>query len=228
MSDVPDVTDTVRIHFNWSIGEPTGFGSRFFMAYTGSGDDPSDLVGVANEVMGLYNTHLKSFFSTSKTLENVQVYDLNGSTSQGISTSSAVVGTESGSDLPANCAAVLRFKETISYRGGHPRMYLPAFTDADSDGQLIWNPTSLSNLVTAWNAFITAFTGYTHGAIVIGAQVNVHLYSGVDKMQPPAGKWRGPPYPYPPKYKSSPVEPNAVTNVSSDPRYGSQRRRLNA
>lgn len=69
-----------------------------------------------------------------------------------------VQGGTGGGDFPANCAIVVSWKESISYRGGHPRTYLTAVPRSmGSDPQHVTGAYATA-LQAAANSLISAVT----------------------------------------------------------------------
>lgn len=62
-------------------------------------------------------------------------------------------GTFSGESVPMNVAAVVSWRLSVRYRGGHPRSYLAGFADAARADEVSWNTTN----ITAWSSQVSNF-----------------------------------------------------------------------
>lgn len=222
MPPLPTVTNTIRVHAGFT--QDTGAsGSRMFFTYTGGPPTSTDLTSMAASIAGFWNTLLCPYMVDSSTLVEIGCTDLNvTSGAQGI-WSGSHNGGMTGALLPASAAAVIDFKILRRYRGGKPRIYLPAPDATALANEQQWTNTFQGNLHTAFNTFISDVTGLSYTSFTVQAHANVSYYSGVYTTTPP---WRGPGYKYPPKPRSSPVTPDAVIATLVRPTVGSQRRRL--
>lgn len=122
--------------------------------------------------------------------------------------SNTTVGGRAFASLPLNVAACVGWRVQQHYRGGHPRMYLPAIATADVQGPRSLTATKASALAGAGNAFHLGVNGSSAGAFT-GAKLGI--VSFVFRKA-----WRDPP-----------VFRDFVTNSAHcDTRIDSMRRRL--
>jgi hypothetical protein len=221
MTALPDVLGVVRVALIGTFGEDVDVVNRFYMDCGEITGGPSDLDAFCAAVAAAWNTNLVTFFDATYTLTEVVAEDLTSAVSPVGSALVSHTGTRGGSALSGSACALLRFKIGRRYRGGHPRMYLSALTDADQTDMQTWSPTALANLVAAFEDFIadvisaleTAYTstGATH--------VNVSYYDGFENITYPSGRTYARP-----KLRTSPVTDNVIS-YSANPKIASQRRR---
>jgi hypothetical protein len=121
----------------------------------------------------------------------------------------------------------LGFKVAQYYRGGKPRIMLPLGIQTDLSDAATWTSGFVAAVDSGFAAFITAMLGTAVSSITLGEHVAISYYHGVDKNQPPAGRWRGPGYKYPPLIRGTPAQ-YAITGYLAKTKLGSVRRRLNA
>lgn len=114
-------------------------------------------------------------------------------------------GAQAGTPIPANCTACISWKSNLHYRGGHPRLYLPApGTTTTVSGTRQWSVAYRTALANGAEAFrgdlVTLYAGRT------ARHVAVHRTVGGVVQTPPIVL--------------------AVVSASVDIRIDSQRRRL--
>ena len=111
--------------------------------------------------------------------------------------------------FPANVALVVSWHEAISYRGGHPRTYLPGIpSGASADPQHVLGSYA-AGVQTAANAFLAGINGAAWPtALGASALVVVHYHLHHVVLDPPVA--------------------NFITAATVNTRIDSQRRRLQA
>jgi hypothetical protein len=116
-------------------------------------------------------------------------------------------GTEAGAAIDdASASKCLSWTSSVYWRGGKPRTYLPAVTQADSVNGVIITAAAQTALKAAGVAFITAVNALTNGTIATTKLGFVSFRSGnVDRPAPLFFE---------------------INSALSHPRLGTQRRRL--
>lgn len=133
-----------------------------------SGDPPvvADLNSFATTVFDALVSYVIAYISHDTQLQNVILTDL--------SSDSAAVGenpgstdcTFSGDPISAGSATLLNFTILRRYRGGKPRLYLPAPGTAALETQSTWTSDFISGISGGWTSFLAHVQGITTGAFV--------------------------------------------------------------
>lgn len=164
------------MHFN--AGASSKAMSTLHFSYGGTAPASSDLAVIAGGFETAFSSHLASLMAANNELKQVVLQDL-GSSSPGVGISSTpVVGTRSGPDIPAGSAVLIGFEIKRKFRGGKPRVYLPFGVANDIVGAGGWDSTFVNSVTSSWSAFITAVLALTSGPTSLTAQVNVSYYRG--------------------------------------------------
>jgi hypothetical protein len=177
-----------------------------------SNDGPftgADLLTAAGDFFSLWTSLFSALMSDEVTTIAVTAKDISvadGAESTFVATS-PVVGARGSTSLPANCAIVISWKEAISYRGGHPRTYLPGIpSDVRADPQHT-NSTFRGQVITAANTFLANVAAHTWPtAFGPGALVVIHYSLNDTPLVPP--------------------HTGVLLSALADTRIDSQRRRL--
>lgn len=214
----------VRCALDYVNSDGADAGSRFYLSYSGSSPSGANCITLANDVVTAWNTHIAAFITLHYTLNEVDVVDLSSDVAASGQSNTTSAGTGPDPAPPTNVAINVEYDIARRYRGGKPRMYFPPSPNDNLADQSHW----ASGLITSFNAAVGAFFAEIE-ALTIGSMgtldhVNVSYYHGFDKNQPPAGKWRGPGYKYPPLPRSTPLF-DSVEGYSTKALVGSQRRR---
>jgi hypothetical protein len=196
-------------------------GSRFFLSYTGSPPNGTDLGILATAVMTSWGAHWKQIVVASEALIGVICTDLSSDTGAVGSWSGSLSGTASGTPLPASAAIMVGHRQPRRYRGGQPRTYMRGGVEEDLSGHNQWSPSQISSWQTNWGDFIADIEATSGMSITIQDIVLVSFYTGFNTVGPDAeGRYR-----YPPKKRDSPLV-NNITGSYVAAKVGSQRRRL--
>lgn len=223
---MPPLPSTEAIRVSLQVGDETeGYaGSRFFLSYSGGTPSTGDMTTLCEGVGTAWGAHLKAYQTDAGALATVTCEDLSDAEGAVATTSPAIVGTRSGSPLPAQCAATVGFFIRRKYRGGKPKIFLPIGATADQADGATWGDTFITDLTAAFGAFIVAVLATSGLGVTLQNHVSISYYDGYNTTTPP---WRGPGYKYPPKLRASPVQ-DIVTGYLVADKIGSQRRRRNA
>lgn len=196
---------------------------RFYLAYTGTAPTNAQCATFAGNVgtewaasMAPYTN--SDFTATSADVEDVSI--LSGGTGAGTFTH---VGTQSGTPLGGQVASLINFGIARRYRGGKPRVYHPAGSEAGLASINQWSTTQQTNVNAAWTSFINALIGVPWSGGTISGQVNVSYYAGFASYQNPVTmRWKNLNTP-----RATPVV-DTITSHSLNLLLGTQRRRISA
>ena len=149
--------------------------------------EPADLVSVADVFATAYSTDFLPVLCTALVHADVTAKDISvvdGAVGLSI-VHAGDTGAISSQPAQANCALVISWKESLSYRGGHPRTYLCGWPMADaSDGQHV-NGTYAASVQTHANTFLGDINAATYPvALGVGDLAVVH-YRLNDAVQTP-------------------------------------------
>lgn len=219
MPVLPPAPKCLRVDLFQSQPGNTRVRDRFFLQYTGANPSAADLTTLANTIVTSWNTNMRTFFNTGHSLTGVEVTDLNSNLGAQVVVSAAVAGTRAGVGLEGAQAAIVKFRVTRRYRGGHARIYLCAGVNADMASSTSWVAAFPGNLSTAWAAFMTANTTAPPASLAALTHVNVSYFSGFSNHTYPSGRIK--------PVATLRVTPtiDAVISYSVNPNFGSQRRR---
>ena len=220
----PPAVQAVRCKLDYVQVDSSLGGSRFYLAYTGSAPSPSNCSTLAADIGTQWASHLAGFVNTGFSLGEVDVLDLASSSGSSGQDNTVHAGTDTGAVLPASICVNVEYNIARRYRGGKPRMYLPAPNQTRLQDEGHWTTAYASGLNTAMAAFFTALEALSIGSMGTLSHVNISFFHGVNTSTPP---WRGPGYKYPPKYRDTPLV-DAVEGYATKLLVGSQRRRRNA
>jgi len=181
--------------------------------YVGPLPTGTTLNSLCNSWANAWNTHMAPVHFPDVTLLTVECWDLTapdaGYGSQpGLSFAGTLIG---GTSLPANIAAVVSWKVSYRWRGGHPRTYWPAGSTNSVANARSWT-------VPAMQAFETANSGY------LGA-VNAISVGGISGHAVCVRRWNTPVRGEPPVEYDPPLVLD-ITSLDVDSRIDTQRRRL--
>lgn len=217
----PSVPNVTQIVLTFDIGSDTDVINRFFQKYSGTAGSLTDTqtLAIATGTGTAWAAHMASLINNNVTLKQIGVTDLSSDLGSEAIFLSSAAGTDSGSQLSAGAAAVIKAKIDRRYRGGHPRTYIGGISNAHLTNPQQLDPTYLQNLVTAWTAFRVAVAAlYPSGTLPV-TDVNVSWYQGFTNHTFPSGRVR----PIP-NYRPTPVV-DQIASFSANPNIGSQRRR---
>jgi hypothetical protein len=215
----------VRCTLRYNATAVEDVGNRFFLSYSGSAPSPANCTTLAGDIQAAFVTHLTPLMGTNYELVEVDVLDLGSDIGASGQNNTTSTGTRSGVNLPQNCNTNVELGIARRYRGGKPRIYFPFGTETDQASTATWTTTYIGTVNTDVAAFFAALEALSVGSMGTLAHVNISYYKGKDTNQPPAGKWRGPGYKYPPLPRATPLF-DTVESYICKATIGSQRRRL--
>lgn len=167
LAPLPPVPNQIKVRMSGTT-QTTPFQHLFHMAWVG-GNAPlaGDLNSVASQIGAAWVSALAPIHATTVTISLIECMDISSFTGATGSSSTARVGTRTGTAMPANVAAVGSYRVNYHWRGGHGRIYMPAGVTADTVNGKSWAPafitlagTALSSWLTALNAVVISGTPY--------------------------------------------------------------------
>lgn len=220
MPPLPAAGAVIRVQLKATQAEDLDVLSRFYLGYSGPAPTDAQLNTFCTAVGTAWNSDLAAIHATNVTLVEVLAEDLSTlSAAVGLAVV-AHAGTDASGALPSGAATLINFAIARRYRGGKPRIYLPAgASDKLYDGQK-WQAAFVTAVNTAWAAFITACQAAPWSGATVTGQVNVSYYAGFASAQNPVTKrWRN--------YNLPRVTPvvDSVVSIATSARIASQRRR---
>jgi hypothetical protein len=216
------IVNTIRATLRFDLDTGEG-GSRFFVNYTtGSAPSAADLNTFAGRVRSEFSSYLAAYMASAFSLIEVVCQDMNSSSGNVGSDSTAVAGTNTHAANPAEVCTVINFKINEHYRGGRPRIYLPLGTNNDLANAQEWNGSFATAVDTAWGSFIAGVLAGSYTSFVVDQHVSAALYKGyiLPPITLPSGFVKNRPKPV-----TGPVTPDPVTTHKTSLYVGSQRRR---
>lgn len=178
MPALPVVPNVIRFRLFWHIGEDLAAVCRLYQQYSGTAPTSGQLSTLAAATITSYTTHLQGEFATDRILEEVSITDLTSATAAVGLATGAVAGTRAGDTLPASLAVLQSLHIARRFRGGHARIYWPAFTQSDMQDSQTWKAASVSAFSTAAAAFITDVEAAPWAGATILGGVSVSFYNG--------------------------------------------------
>lgn len=217
MPALPNAANIIKAGFKMGLGTDTDALVRLFIAFSGT-SDTAKMNAIAGIFASAWDTWLASVHPNQVTLEEVTTTDLSTDTSPSGSHIDGTPGTLTGG-LSAGACVVISSEIARRYRGGHPRAYWPMGSEAKLGSAQTWDPTFVTDVVTAYTGFLGALvTGWPTG-ISPGAFSNVSYFHGFTNHTFPSGRTR----PIPTVRGAVVIDP--VTAFLVRQSVGSQRRR---
>jgi hypothetical protein len=220
MPALPPAASVVKIAMKCTSGSDLDMVNRVFMQYSGTAPTVAQLNTFAAAVAAAWASELSAAYTTEKTLVAVTVEDLTSSTAAVGAWAGANAGVLGGGDLPLGVCVMLNFAIARRYRGGKPRSYFSWGSQADLSGDQTWLGSALTAFLGYYNTFITQVKAAPWAGATITDQVNVSYYEGFTNFTGPTGRDRARSTP-----RAGAAVVDAITAVSANPRYASQRRR---
>jgi len=212
----------LRVRLDYTNTDTFLAGSRFFLSYAGAAPTGGNCATIASDIAGYWATDLAGLVNADWSLTEVDVLDIASDTGASGQWHGNNAGTLSGNNLPSQSAINVEYDISRRYRGGKPRMFLPAPTS----GQLLdvghYSSTFIGDVNTGVAAFFAAIAALSVGAVGALAHVNLSYYKGFTNITNSSGRERAVP-----TYRSSALL-DTVTGYSCKGVIGSQRRRRTA
>jgi hypothetical protein len=220
MPTPPPIPNVIQTTYTMFVGADTDAQVSLWFEYGGGAPSAAQLTTYCTAAAAQWITNISPIQSVVHELVKVTATDhTSPSSGQGFATA-ANTGTRSGAELPAGTAALFNMTIARRYRGGKPRIYLPAGVTTDLGSPQSWTTgfkTACDSAIAAYIAWHLAnppapVSGYTH--------VNVSRFHGYNPPTTlPSGKVK-----QTSAYRTPPLI-DLVTSVTLNPKVGSQRRR---
>ena len=214
--DPPNPTLRVRLDYTTSINK---MGSRFFITVNAGGASGGVLNAIAADIAGAWTTHLAPEVTTNIALTEVDILDITTDMgNSGLWTGSAA-GSRSGTEPNLQCPVNVQYTISRRYRGGKPRMYIPAFSTSDQLDASHWGSSALSGLQTAFGGFFTEVKAISESGTTVSNHISLSYYEGFHNIANSSGREYAAP-----TYRTTPVQ-DIVLGYNPKAEMGSQRRR---
>lgn len=218
MPPYPPAPNCLRVTHQHTIGSDTNTGWHlFYRADKAASQAQMDALTAAASAS--WNTNLAPAHAVDVTLTHVIGSDLSDPGGP-VSTNTAThVGTRTGGFLPASTSVLINMTIGRRYRGGKPRIYMPAGTQPDLGSAQTW----VAGLLTAVNAGFNAHNVAIQNSIKTWSStadlVNISYWHQVLASIPP-----NPPI-YVSQLRDTPVI-DVIRSYTASSTISSQRRRL--
>lgn len=212
----------VRCKLDYTNEDGSLAGSRFYLSYSGAAPTAANCAALAGGIGTAWESDISGLISGEWSLTEVDVEDIASDVGLSGNNTTSHAGARTGTTLPAQVAANVEFNIARRYRGGKPRMYWPAGTDADLNDPAHWTSGFITSLNTDTASFFTAIAALSIGAMGTLAHVNLSYYQSFTNVTNSSGRTRAAP-----KYRTVALV-DTITGYSAKGLLGSQRRRRNA
>ena len=209
----------IRVRLDYLNEDGFDAGSRFYLSYAGAAPTPGNCATIAADIADAWNTDLASLINTGWTLVEIDVLDIASHTGASGQWTGSHAGTSAGENMPASAATNVEFGIARRYRGGKPRMFLPAPGNSSLNSAAQWTTAFQTSVNTGMAAFFTAVEAISVGAVGALAHVNLSYYSGFTNHTNTSGRERAVP-----TYRDVALV-EAVESYNCKLVIGSQRRR---
>lgn len=220
MTAVPlPASPCVRVRLDYTQTDDFDAGSRFFLSYAGSNPTGANCIALATGIATAWNTNLASSVSSLFELTEVDVLDIATETGFSGQWTGTHAGTQGSPYMPAQCAGNIEFGISRRYRGGKPRMFMPAPGAGAQLDAGHFNPDYISSLNAGFAAFMAEITALDIGSMGALAHVNLSYYKGFTNITNSSGRERAVP-----TYRDAALL-DLIVGYSTKAVIGSQRRR---
>jgi hypothetical protein len=180
MTPLPAVPGVIKVEWLWSQdGIPAA--NVLHVGYSGGPPVSGDLNTLATAlVAGWWTGPTAELWSSETTFMGMRLTDLSSDTGAVGEEPVEDPGTNTEGVMPAQACTLINFQIVRRYRGGHPRMYLPAPAFGFQDGPAAWLSTYLTAVTTAFGGYVAATGVATAGDTDLTGPVNVSYVSGGD------------------------------------------------
>jgi hypothetical protein len=216
---LPDIP-CIRVRLDYRFAPSEG-GNRFFVSYTGGPPSGADCTTIAGDIATAWTSFIAPLCSGDITLVEIDVLDIASDTGFSGQWTGSVVGSRSGTGLLYQSAANVEYDIARRYRGGKPRIYLPAGVEGDLLDQSHWDTTFINSLNSDVAGFFGAVEAITAGSTSLSHHVNLSFYSGVNPPTTDPGSGR---VKQSNKYRATALHDN-ISGYAAKAMVSSQRRR---
>lgn len=219
----PPAQPCMRVRLDFQTASGTDMGSRFFLQYAGGAPSAANCASIATSIAAFWATRLSQLCYQLTSLVEVDVEDI--ATNLGAFGSVAVShpGQMSAGSLVNQAAVNVEFDITRRYRGGKPRMFLPAPDGTALASQDKWSQAFIGTVNAEVAGFFSDIEALNVGSVGALEHVNLSYYQGFTNVTNSSGRTRAAP-----KYRSPVALVDKVTGYACKAVVGSQRRRRTA
>lgn len=212
----------VRVRLIYTNADSSFAGSRFYLSYTGGAPSGADCTTLASDIAAAWESNIATLVNSGDTLTEIDVLDI--ATNSGLSGQwdGSHVGTSDGAPLPAQVAMNVEYDIARRYRGGKPRMFLPAPGDEAVATAGTWTSGVITDTNAGMAAFFAAIEALDVGSMGTLTHVNLSYYQGFTNVTNSSGRTRAAP-----KYRAAALL-DTVVGYAAKLEMGSQRRRRTA
>lgn len=219
MPALPNVNRVIRVQLLMNVGSDLASQNRFYVQYSGTPPTVANLNTWLTTMVTHWTTRIAPLCTPTVVLVGIEATDLTSTSSAQGFVSASVPGTRAGQGLPAATAVVISQHIARRYRGGKPRVYLPAGAGPDLLTLQTWTAAFISAVAAGWTNFMADIQGDFVPAGAGPTIVNVSFFQGFTNKTFPSGRTRPVPTP-----RATPVI-DAVTSFTVNGKMASQRRR---
>lgn len=218
MPPLPVVPSTIRFTLQYTWGGNPNVLNRFFMKYTNP-PSQADMTTLCTKIGTSWNTRMAPLVPAALVLLEVGGDDLGSKTGTNVVVSVDHPGTGAGTGLTAGACCIQSAQVSFKYRGGHPRVYLPALDASHLNDANTWSVAAIGLVGTAWTGILADLASSPPVGVGALSQVAVHAYSSNPADFPSGHPTTPAPWPL-----ATPVT-YPINSWTTNPQVGSQRRR---
>lgn len=218
MPSLPNVAKVVRCDWHFSLGSDNNAQVRAFFQYGGALSQADAATWVGSMATAWVNRMIPNQTNNLSLLSTV-LTDLTGPAAAQAISSTTATGAIADSVVPAGTALVIKRRVGRRFRGGHPRMYIPALSNGNLATAQTWAAAFLTTMVTAYNNLVSDILNAVPVAAAPASEVQVSYFQGFTNKTFPSGRTRPVPSPRP----AAVVD--LVLSHSANSKVASQRRR---
>lgn len=162
MAALPNVQNVMRLGFTGTLNNQPFF-TGTHVKYSGPSLDVTALNAMCLTWANTWGTYLSPIMSSGATLRTVEAWDLSSPAGTYGSANTSKAGTLAGNDLTNSVAQCISLKVNYRWRGGHPRMYLPPPTRAETVNGTQWTAGFQSTAQAAVRTWLTGMNNASSG-----------------------------------------------------------------
>lgn len=216
----PDVPSTIRFRLTGTLQNAAAWGVRFYSTYTGGEPTVANMLTLCEGVGTAWQANISAFQATSSALTAIDGVDLSSTDGAGNTADVDYAGEAAFNQLPNQVAAVAKFDIARRYRGGKPKMFVPAITTNAVLDESHFTGAFCDDLGAAMNSFNDNVKALFADSTTLTGIVNVSFYDGFTSVQNPVTlRWRNVP-----TYRAVALI-DVVGGFTVDPVFGTQKRR---
>lgn len=212
----------IRVHLTYKQGDDSVGGNRLYFAYGGGSPTGQNCIAIATGISAAWGSHLAPIVGNYFTLEEVDVIDIASDTGLSGQWTGAIIGGMGGAAFASMVATNIEFNIARRYRGGKPRIFLPAPDGSAAKDGGHFNTGFVTTASAAMAAFIAEVEALNVGAVGTLSHVNLSYYKGFTNITNSSGREQAVP-----KYRPQALV-DTVTGYACKDVMGCQKRRRTA